>query len=231
MKNSIVLSLMVLLVASTYGQRNVEQHFKSAKNQEIKLDFKFADTINVFQWDRQEIKVNATVQIDNGEGNNAYTLKSEESTNEVFISSDFGDYFERKDKSETHCNNSKIKIAYTVYVPKGCTLKVKSITGNVFIETFSGTLETDLIAGNVALKHYNGELSLKTVSGDLDVTMKNAEIDAKTLMGTIYSDLDIEIPENEKSLSGNNRILGSVDTNGKKVKLETVTGDIFMRKG
>lgn len=76
-----------------------------------------------------------------------------------------------------------------------------------------------------------GELLLKTISGDLDVTMNKADIEAKTVTGTIYSDLEINLPDISKSNSNANRVIGTVNKGSDRVKLETVSGNIYMRKG
>jgi DUF4097 and DUF4098 domain-containing protein YvlB len=91
-------------------------------------------------------------------------------------------------------------------------------------------LKTDLVSGNVTIKKYDGELWLKTVSGDLDVTMNNAEVNAKTLTGTIYSNIDIDMANKKKQGHGYNKINGTINGGGSLVKMDTVSGDIYMRK-
>jgi len=231
MKNLILLNFIVLFVSATYAQRNVEENFKISGDEQISFNFKFAGDIKVIQWNKQEVKIDASVLVDNGEGNGAYSLKSEASSGEIRIYSDFGDYFEQRNNTVINNCNRKTEISYVVYVPKNCKLKVKSITGNVLSDSFSGKLETDLIAGNVELQKYDGELMLKTISGNLDVTLNKAEIDAKTLTGTIYSDLDITSLNNSNEKSVASRVKGTVNNGGKRTKLETISGNIYMRKG
>ena len=231
MKNIILLNLVILFVTSAYGQRKVEATFKIHSEHKISFNFKFAGDIKVVQWDKQEVKVNANVLVDDGKGNDDYSLKSEETPEEFRIISDFGDYFERKNTNGINNSNTKTEISYVIYVPENCKLRIKSITGNVFSENFSGILETDLIAGDVELKQYHGELLLKTISGDLDVTMNKADIEAKTVTGTIYSDLEINLPNSSKSNSNTNKVIGTVNNGGERVKLETISGNIYMRKG
>ena len=88
----------------------------------------------------------------------------------------------------------------------------------------------ELVSGDVTIKEYDGELHLKTVSGDLDVTMKKAEVSAKTLTGSIYSNLDIDIQNKGRKNYGHNKIIGTVNNGGKLVRMETVSGDIYLRK-
>tara|TARA_B100000678_G_C18184409_1_gene492510 strand:- start:156 stop:851 length:696 start_codon:yes stop_codon:yes gene_type:complete len=230
MKHLIVLTMLILFTSVTQGQRQVEEQFKIAKIEQINLNFKFASEIKVVQWDQKDINIKANVLIESGEGNDAYSLKSETSSKDITIYSDFGDYFKQKNNIVLNNCDHKTEINYVVYVPKNCRLKIKSITGNVISENFSGKLETDLISGNVELKKYDGELALKTISGNLDITMKKAEIDAKTLTGTIYSDLDINEIKTHKNSSISSRVQGIVSNGSERAKLETISGNIYMRK-
>ncbi len=232
MKNIFTILILIFASISLYAQRNVEKTENVSANDRIALNFKFADEIKVQQWDKKEVAVKATVQIDDGEGNESYSLKTERDSGTVKISSDFGDYFKKKHKRNNwnDCNTTT-EIDYVVYVPRNSELKVKSISGDLFLDSFSGSLVTDLISGDVEIKKYSGELRLKTISGDLDITMNKARIDAKTLTGTIYSDLDIDTEGSKKRSSGSNRVKGTVNNGGDWVELETISGNIYMRKG
>ncbi|MCL6220335.1 DUF4097 family beta strand repeat-containing protein [Zunongwangia pacifica] len=230
MKNLFLVSFIVLFTTANYAQRKVEEQFKTSEGQQINFNFKFASNIKVIQWDRNEVNVTASVLLDNGEGNEAFSLKSEEYSGEMNIYSDYGDYFKQRNNIMLNCGDHKTEINYVVHVPRNCNLKIKSITGNVFSDNFSGKLVTDLVSGNVELKKYEGELSLKTVSGSLDVTMDKAEVDAKTLTGTIYSDLEIDRFNNNFKKSVSSRVQGIVSNGKQRTKLETISGNIYMRK-
>lgn len=233
MKRIVILFLVALTVNVSWSQRQVEKTESIASADQLYVHFKFADDIKIEQWNRNEFKVEASVLIDDGEGNADFSLQSDRSGSTLEISSDFGDYFQRKQKNYygKDCCNKKTSINYVVYVPKGVKLKVKSISGDVIADNFSGQLVTDLVSGDVTLKKYKGELRLKTVSGDLDITTNKAEINAKTLTGTIYSDLNIAQDQKKSGNHGYNRVKGSVSSGGELIVLETVSGNIYMRKG
>jgi len=226
----IILALCLLIAASALAQRNVEKQEQISKSESVYLNFKFANDIKVEQWNKNEVSIKASVYLDNGEGNDAFSLKTDRSSGVVKIYSDFGDYFEQKQKERKNwTGNRTTEINYVVYVPKGVSLRVKSISGSLEMNTFIGDLRTDLISGDITLKKYDGELRLKTVSGDVDVVIDKALIDASTVTGTIYSDLDIQ--QNSKKNYGTIQIKGSVNKGTEPLKLKTVSGDIYMRKG
>ena len=233
MKRIVILLLALLSINLGWAQREVQKTEAIKNADQLYVHFKFADDIKIEQWNKNEIKVDASVLIDDGDGNADFSLQTERSGSTLEISSDFGDYFEKRQKNfwGEDCCNSKTSINYVVYVPKGVKLKVKSISGDVMSDDFSGQLVTDLVSGDVTLKQYKGELRLKTVSGDLDITTNKADVNAKTLTGTIYSNLNIDQEGNKKSSSGYNRVKGTVNNGGELVVLETVSGNIYMRKG
>ena len=229
MKNLMFTCLAVLVAVSAFAQRRVEESYSVSSSDAIKLEFKFANDIKLMQWDKNEVKITADVTIDDGEGNDSYSLKQEKMGGDYIIKADYGDYFDKKKNWGNNCSTTT-EINYVVYIPKNADLSVKSISGNLFAESYSGNLTTDLVAGDVEIKKYNGKLNLKTVAGDLDVAMSKAKIDAKTVTGTIYTDLDIQNSE-KKQGSFDSHVKGIVNNGQELVKLETVAGNIYMRKG
>jgi hypothetical protein len=227
------IGLLALLVSlPIMAQREVETSVTMKPQQDLFLNFKFAETIKVEQWDKQEVAVTATVTIDDGEGDSYFNFKTETSGSTVKVVSDYGDYFKNKSKKNQYGNcTTTTTIKYVVYVPRQVDMEVKSISGSLESNAFMGTLTTDLVSGDVTIQKFTGNLFLKSVSGDLDVAFQNADVDAQTLSGTIYSDLDIKRDTNKKSRSAYSKVVGTVNNGGSQVVLETVSGDIFMRKG
>ena len=229
MKKLIVLTIVILGAWTVNAQRQVKKSVPINKGQELFLHFEFAENITIEQWDKNEVYIKVAVNIDDGKGNEYYSLKTEQDGEELKIFSDYGDYYEKKKSRILKVRNTHTSINYTVYVPNNITLKVESISGSVAIEEFNGTLITDLIAGDVVIKKYNGELNLETISGDIDVVIAKAEIRAETLMGTVYSNLDIEL-EDGKIDKGKNKVYGTINNGGNLAKLETISGNIYIRK-
>ena len=222
----------MLSVVSLHAQKNVEFKDSLSKNQDIYIDFKFAQDITVEHGSTNQIIVKASVDIDEGKGDDAFSFKTNKSSGELKLYSDFGDYFKNKwsDKNRHDCN-STTEINYVVIVPKNVNLRIKSISGSVSIAAFQGDLVTDLISGDVTIKKYNGELRLKTISGALDVTVSKARLNAKSLTGTIYSDLEFEKNNSNKSYNGShNRVSKQINGGTLPLEMETISGNIYIRK-
>ncbi len=227
MKNIINLAIALLVTVTINAQKKVEKTERVSKNQEVFVHFKFAQNIEVKQWNQNKVEVKATVNINNGEGDKHFSLKTSKNSNQVKIYSDFGNYFKRK---RNWNQSNKTEINYVVYVPKNITLKVKSISGSLDADSYYGDLTTDLISGNITIKKYRGEMQLKTVSGDVDVAINKARINAKTVTGTIYSNIKVDKSYSQNK-SYSSKVRGTVNNGDVELSMTTVSGNIYMRKG
>ena len=99
------------------------------------------------------------------------------------------------------------------------------------MDTFKGDLVTDLISGDVTIKSYEGELRLKTISGALDVKVKKANLNAKSVTGTIYSDIEFESKSDKPYNRSGNKVSKQINGGTKPLSMETVSGNIYIRKG
>ena len=226
MKKIINLAFILLVSVTINAQRKVEKSVKVSNNQELFVHFKFANNIVVKQWNQNKMEVKASVNLNNGDGDKYFNLKTSERNGLVKIYSDFGNYFKKK---RTWNQNNTTEINYVVYVPQNATLKVKSISGSLEADTYSGELTTDLISGDITIKKYKGEMQLKTVSGDVDVAISKAKVNAKTVTGTIYTDLKID-KKYCQNKSYSSKVRGTVNNGSIELRMTTVSGNIYMRK-
>lgn len=70
---------------------------------------------------------------------------------------------------------------------------------------------------------------LKTISGDIDIYVADAKLEAKTLTGGVYSDLDINFSKNKRKGYGS-KIITTINKGTSNLRLNTISGDIFLRK-
>jgi hypothetical protein len=240
MKLKIMTMCFVLLGTILYAQSNVEAKETLSSGKTLYLNFKFAQDIKIVHGNANEVIVKASVNIDEGEGDEFFSIKTHDSSGQLKMYSDFGGYFKKRQKvyynddgtktySRNDCNTTNIN--YVVYVPKNVNLKIKSISGGVTIDNFQGDLVTDLISGDVTIKKFDGELRLKTISGALDVTVDKAKLNAKSLTGTIYSDLDFEKSTSKGYNGSHNKVSKSINGGTLPLKMETISGNIYIRKG
>ena len=231
MKKIVILALLSVITLQAQKEVSFNENLKT--NQDLYLNFKFAQDIKVEHGNTNQVIIKASVNIEDGDGNDAFSIKTDNSSGRLKVYSDFGDYFKNKWNDKRRRNyNSNTEINYVVIVPKGVNLKVKSISGSLYIDTFNGDLVTDLISGDVTIKKYNGELRLKTISGVLDVTVNKADLNAKSLTGTIYSDIEFKKDHSKKHYNGSqNKVSKQINGGSEPLDMETISGNIYIRKG
>jgi len=241
MKKIIFFLGLLLTFSSLTAQKKVTETKKSSGIDEVFVHVKFADKIEVKNWDKNEISVEATVSLNNNQHNDYFQLKGDNDGGVYTIKSDYGTFFKdhgcnyynsskknEKKKYDSNCK-TEMDINYVIYVPRNMKLKVKSISGSVKADSYAGMLDLDLISGNIDIKKHSKNMKLKTISGDIDIYVSDATFEAKTLSGGIYSDLKIDYDKQNK-YSGSRRIKATIKNGDASLKLSTISGDIFLRK-
>jgi len=195
------------------AQRQVKEEVNVEKQLELQLDFAIADQIEVKTWKENKVRVEVSVSINQGEDDHLYDLEVKATDKVINIKHD-KKMFERKEATKRNCWESEI--LYTVYMPEKMLLDVQSINADI------------------VLTHLTNRAFLKTISGDIDITVTNGlAFKAKTISGEVYSDLNIDYPEGKdglKQIVGMN-IKGIIGKGSDLYNLETISGDIFLRKG
>lgn len=236
MKNLVTLIVLCFISLQINAQKIVEKTINT-KADKIKIEFKFAENIVLKTWDKNEVYLKAEAIINDGEFDDYFNVKINNSSSVLKIESDYGDLFDKWNKERGSnqknnwgpCNNLEMDTFYTLYVPKKSKLIVKSISGNVESENYQGTLEVDIISGNIDIKNYQGNMSLTTISGDIDINVSKSKLKAETLSGLIYSDKDMEFDQGKNRMVGST-VSGTFGDIKSELSLKTISGDIFLRK-
>lgn len=214
MKNITGIILFCLLSCFSKAQKIVEKHLNFSTNQNINLDIQIADSIRIITWNKNEVYAKASIDINDNKNNDVYLTDFDESTNEIEVTAKFDDS-KRKDSYNDSCNcccNYRSKIYWDIYIPEQSTFSVKTIDGNI------------IISGNTK------KINAHSISGFIDLAFassRKADLKMSTITGTIYTDLALN--GNSKSRGGNN-LNTQYNGGGERVELETISGDIFLRK-
>jgi len=228
---------LLLTFSNLSAQKKVTANKSSSGIDDVFVHVKFADNIQIKQWNKKEISVEATVNINDNEHNDYFSFETDKIGSTFTVKSDYGDFFKKHGNRSYHSNddddgcrcNNDLDINYVIYVPKNMSLEVKSISGSAQIDSYVGTLHIDFISGDIDVKKHSKNMRLKTISGDIDVYVSDAYFEAKTLSGGIYSDLDIDFEQNKKR-NNSRRIAATIKNGEATLKMSTISGDIFLRK-
>lgn len=224
---------LLLLATIAFTQTIVEKSVQVKSQTNVVLDFDFADEITIKGWDKNEVFVEVSVNINENEDNDAFKLDLKEMSSTLSFISEIENMKEISKnkvvvkKSEdgkrtiTYTNNWHIDmdIYFEVFVPKNMEVSLSTISG-------------DIILTNV-----EGELNIETISGFIDVQIdKNAKVSVKTstITGGVYTDHEIGFARTLKDkkyhmVSGRSPQF-KLNGGGRDLKLETISGNIYIRK-
>lgn len=235
MKNKTYLKYLLpavcLLMAGTplFSQKIVEHTLEYTQGQEIIFDLPFGETITLSGWDKNEVSLTATVDINNNRLNDAYRLDVQEGETLTFTA-DLDDEILQNGKAEDcgdghysyQSNRDGKQIAvcseinYVINVPRAAMLQMKTISADI------------------EAKGLEGDTEIKSISGFIDfnwLAQQEAELALKSITGELYTDLDFDIlNKKENPPIVGYTLKGQIGDGGRKLALETISSDIYLRK-
>jgi hypothetical protein len=206
------LSTMFGLAAG--AQKIIEKHLGFTNKDLISLNIQIADSIRILTWNKAEVYVKTSVDINDNKDNELYQMSFDESGNTVTVLAKF-----KEQPAGTRRNNSNNCCCYEshiycdVYIPENANVSVESINGNITI-----------IGRTAAIR-------AKSISGFIDLSVdpaRKADLRLNTITGTVYTDLAVNATRSSRSVG--TKISDLVNGGGKPISLETISGDIFLRK-
>ena len=212
MKNITVILLLCMLSCFTHAQKIVEKHMAFTPQQAIKLDIQIADSIRIITWNKNEVYTKASVDINDNKNNDVYITEFNEKGNTIEVKAKFDDTKKVGYNDSGNCCNYKSRIYWDVYIPEKSDFSVETIDGNIIIEGNTESIKAHSISGFIDLSF---------------AAARKADLKMSTISGTIYTDLAMN---NASKRNGGNTIDTQYNGGGEDVDLETISGDIFLRK-
>ena len=247
MKNSLLIVLVLAAAIPVSAQKVIEKHMVLSANGFVAMNFQISDSIRIITWNKNEVYVKSVIDVNDNQNNDDYTEIFEESPNSVNITG----------KLHTHCNNyhrrkrtggganrsgdsanrsadtgnrsadndgdcccccgCETNIVHEIYIPENTDFSVETINGNI------------IISGNTAM------VMAKSISGYIDLTMapeKAAALRMRTITGTMYSNFSLGGDSRRPRQVGGGTVDAQLNgSGGKAIDLETISGDIFFRRG
>ena len=209
MKRILYISILCLLSASLNAQLKIDKRLDYSGKNRIVLDIQISDSIKIITWERNEVYLTASVNINDNLDNDAYETEFSDSGSSIIVKARFKeDYFKGK---KNNCVESEIN--WVAYIPEQADLSVESINADI---TITGQ---------------TGPMNIKSISGFIDLTVpvsRPASLDFSTITGTVYTNhLLTSLDKRSGMPSG---IRTNLNYGGQTIKLETISGDIFFRK-
>lgn len=211
-------------------QRIVEKVLSAGSNDHVKLNLQFGEHITIKGWDKNEVSFRAVVEINSGKLNDAFVANYVEDNQGVRIETDF-DQDKLEDGRASDCPDRKYSsyswndgnqfvcsnITFEVHVPRKSDLELETISADIELFDLEGPIEAQSISGYV-------DLSWPEING--------ADISMETVSGEAYSNLDnlsFKNRQEELPLVGY-ELRGVIGSGGPRIRLESVSGDVYLRK-
>jgi DUF4097 and DUF4098 domain-containing protein YvlB len=147
-------------------------------------------------------------------------------------------------------NRNDVAVHFTVRVPDGVNVTLKTVNGGVTAEGLTGTVTATTVNGSIIARSTGGPVHAKTVNGSIRATMgaigsddlryetvnggitlelptnANADLDLSTVNGGVSTDFPVTV----QGTISRKRLRGSVGDGGRLLKASTVNGGISLKR-
>jgi len=226
MKKYIIGIVITLIAYTVNAQRVVEKQVTVKPSASLDLKLDFADTIQIKQSNDNTLRIKVIVNINDNLHNDKYELITNESGDSFTIKAKIHDMESIKAPCKNHYNGSMfyshdgecltMDIRYILEVPAIANLRIETISGDIIIEDAKYPM------------------SIKTISGFIDLGIPektNSDLRIETVTGGVYTNHEFTKDNSDcESNPGGTDASLRIGSGGNKIKLETVSGDIFVRK-
>jgi hypothetical protein len=209
MKTITILVVVWLCFSPVEAQQIIEKHMDFSGKESLTLKIQIADSINIQTWNKNEVYIKASVNINENKDNEAYLTSFDESGSSLTVNAKFRDkYFSGKNNC---CN--KTDIYWQVFMPEKTKFSVETINADI---TITGQTR---------------EMRVKSISGSIDLSVpvnKQAFLEFSTISGRMYSNHEIALNKLQSGIPL--KISEKLNNGGDPIILETISGDIYFRK-
>ena len=209
MKTITILVVVWVCFIPVEAQKIIEKHMDITGKESLILKIQIADSINIQTWNKNEVYVKASVEINENKDNEAYITSFDESGSSLAVHAKFRDnYFKGKNNC---CDNTDI--FWQIFMPEKTKFSVETINANI---TITGQTR---------------EMRVKSISGFIDLAVpanQKAVLDFSTISGRMYSDHELTLNKVHNGIPL--KISEKLNNGGDPIKLETISGDIYFRK-
>jgi hypothetical protein len=242
----IKIAILIIALANPVkdlAQTQLNKSIPVQSGQQINMHFDYPELVRVSTWDRNEISVQGTVSINNGENDDAFVFENSVNGNTIDLRSfikdlkslphritivhdgqkimfktkaDLKKYQEEHGKGyNTMSWGADIDIQLEIKVPRNTATRIESVYGMVEI------------------KDFNGPLTVEATYGGVDAALAEraaGEIVAETNYGEIYTNLDVKFSGDEFRNKDFHTYVTAKPGSGPRYSFESKYGNVYIRK-
>jgi len=234
--------LIAILPICAFSQTKVTKTYAVQNGQKIALKFDYPKLIHISSWDKNEIEINATVNINNGENDSAFTLDQTiidgtvSVSNKIDIDKIPDSYYivangiKTRFESKKDLDNYKKEKAGTLNSISFYQQKDIQVTIEIKVPANMVTA-IESVYGMVELDNFNGPIKVVATYGGIDASLnenKIGQIKLTNRFGKIYSDLQLK-PTEQTEQNFFTSITARPGT-GPAYDISSSYGNIYLRK-
>lgn len=241
-RSAIIIAALVL-PTKEYAQTQLNKVVPVKPGQSISMNFDYPELVKISTWDRNEISIQGTVSINNGENDEAFIIENSTNGNtlrldayikdikklpELIVIVRDGQKIILRDKEELkkyQQANGKgynsmsfgpdIDIELVIRVPKNINTIVKAEYGLVEIENFEGPLEVTSTYGGV-------DAAISEAS--------TGQIFAETNFGDIFTNLNAKFGGDDARNDDFHTAVSATPGKGPRYSFESKFGNVYIRR-
>lgn len=239
---SLVVILISLFTGVVAAQTPVNKNYPVSAKQSISLRFDYPELVKISTWDKSEIAITGTVNINGGENDDAFELLQSTSGNTIYIENKIRNMKELPHRITVVNNGEKItfktKADYQKYREengKNYNVRSEGVDMDILLEVKvpkNVEVKLESVYGMVEVRNFNGPLSVEATYGGVDVTVQEkvtGELIAETNYGQIYSNLDLKFSGSE--FEAFHTYVTAKPGSGPRYSFESKYGNVYLRKG
>lgn len=154
------------------------------------------------------------------------------------------------DEGRLGSRENDVSVDFTVSVPRGVHFVGTTVNGGVHADGIEGQVRANTVNGSVEVSargpvkantvngsimasmsqaNWSGDIEFETVNGSITVRLPE-NVSADVAASTVNGGLDTDFPLQVTGKFGPKKIRGTIGSGGRGLKLETVNGDIRLKK-
>lgn len=223
------------------AQIPINKNFSVNNSQKVSLKFDYPELIKISTWEKNEIQISGTVNINDNESNNAFIMNDSNDGNSLVIEGKVSDVENLPHRITVHQGSKKLIFKTKEEYHEYC--KINNVTFNTISTGVDVNIELEIKVpsslqtqieskyGIIEVKNFRGELTANAVYGSIDATVLQqnvGKISAETFYGQLYSNLDTQFTG--KDFDNFHTLVTATPGKGPQYNLKSQYGNIYLRK-
>lgn len=243
-KINLIITLLCFVASVGLAQTEISKSFDASKAKVIDLQFKYPELIKIKTWDKQEVKIEGRVDIDDGNRDEDFQLSSKTNGETLYIQSEiegirgYDNYILGSSHEDDEGNVRISRGGSTVSINRsGSRGRRNSLIIAIELEiTVPKGMEVNVDAryGIVEILNLNAPMEVEARYGGVDIAVdNNADVDlyAKTQWGQIFHNLDSRLKIRGDDHMGQWMTAETSLKSGRHaVRVESQYGNVYLRR-